>query len=88
MTYEIFLWIFGLGLLLYLLLSLVLIYHIVRFSYMNGRSTQMLLLHLLVSFVVLTGVWGYIRTVDWDESLEFGDIDAQELQFPSTRSRL
>lgn len=87
MTYEIFLWLFGLGLFLYFLLTLVLVYHIVRFSYMNVRSTQMLLLHILVTVVVLGAVWSYSRTVDWDEPLDFGNFQTQELQLPYSSQR-
>lgn len=70
----IFLWIFLGGFLLYLILNTFIVYHIVRFAYLNVPTRTMMIVNAMMTIGVIALVIAYGWSVDWQDGVRFDQI--------------
>lgn len=61
--------IYFLAIILYLILSAVLLYHIFRFGYWDSSTKLMMFLYFAGSLIILISTGIYIAGIDWSESV-------------------
>ena len=69
-SYYLFLAIYGLGILFFVIYSLVNIFHIFRFGFLDGNSVFMIVFYLGISLVIFVISYEFLKVIPWTETLE------------------
>lgn len=70
----VFLWVFLAGFLLYLTLNIFIIYHVVRFAYLNVPTRTMMVVNVVVTLGAIVLVIAYGWNVDWQDGIRFDQL--------------
>lgn len=70
----VFLWMFLAGFLLYLTLNIFIVYHVVRFAYLNAPTRMMMVANVVVTLGVIALLIAYGWNVDWQDGMRFDQL--------------